>query len=54
MKVHVGDTPKAFVATFWIFCAIHIGGIAAAFRLPVRAEKPETDQFLRTVKALAE
>jgi len=52
MKAHVGDTPRAFVATFWVLCAVHIGGIVAALRLPGPRADLEPDPSPGPVHAL--
>jgi EmrB/QacA subfamily drug resistance transporter len=38
LTTHTNAAPKAFVATFWILCFIHLAGAASALRLPLRAQ----------------
>ncbi|MEH1846989.1 MAG: DHA2 family efflux MFS transporter permease subunit [Nostoc sp.] len=42
MQIHVADPPKAFIATFWLLCIIHIAGIVAVVRLPNREQQHPT------------
>ncbi len=54
MTTHPGAVPKAFVATFWVLCAIHLAGAAAALRLPLRAEHPRAAASLETAEAITD